>query len=58
MTVSTPRPVPEIAAELKALRDDSEKIIRKIDHLVHEMKLAILLEQSRPQTWLGANRDD
>lgn len=58
MTFSTPRPVPEIAAELKTLRADSEKIIRKIDLLVHELKLAILLEQSRSQTWIGANRDD
>jgi len=58
MTFSTPRPVTEIIAELKALRADSEKIIQKIDLLVHEMKLAILMEQSRPQTWTGANRDD
>jgi hypothetical protein len=58
MTFSTPRPVTEIAAELKALRADSEKIIQKIDLLVHEMRLAILLEQSRPQALAGANRDD
>lgn len=58
MNFSTPRPLKEIVAELNALRADSERIIFKIDSLVTELKMALLLLQSTPSAWPGANRHD